>query len=233
MKCLECHDALQCRLDGDTTALTPDVIEHLGRCASCRREYAAAEAFLRGVAAIGRPDCPPDFAQRMAGLVMRDLASAHEDIAEEAARTASAAQDLALQSLVEEEQAVPLPSQPRRRSRRYVRPAIGFAMAAAMLLAAGYIFLRAPATPTIADAPKDPEPVAQQKPLPQKQIIDIDHNPVPENVAKMDPVELEAVAASLRQTGAGMAEGLQPMTKTARRALNFFFRELPVINNGK
>jgi len=49
----------------------------------------------------------------------------------------------------------------------------------------------------------------------------------------MKPAELEAVAASLRQTGQGMAEGLQPMTKTARRALDFFFRELPVIRKAE
>src|SRR5262245_33311051 len=138
MKCLDCHDSLQRRLDGDRNALTADVVEHLSQCASCRRELAAAEQFLRGVAAMPRPECPPDFAQRMVGLVLRDMAPAEQETVPDIDVPEIDVQDLALQSLAAQEEAVPLPRQPRHRSRVRVRLAIGFAMAASVLLIAGY-----------------------------------------------------------------------------------------------
>jgi hypothetical protein len=38
---------------------------------------------------------------------------------------------------------------------------------------------------------------------------------------------LEAAAPSLRETGRGMTAGLEPVARSARRAVNLFLRDLP------
>jgi hypothetical protein len=42
---------------------------------------------------------------------------------------------------------------------------------------------------------------------------------------------LGSPAQSLRQAGHNMSDGLQPVTTSARRALNLFFREMPALNS--
>jgi hypothetical protein len=53
----------------------------------------------------------------------------------------------------------------------------------------------------------------------------------------LPPVKLEQpfdpAAQSLRQTGQGVSESLQTVAQSARRAVSYFFRELPPLDMGK
>lgn len=73
MNCLECVEILQKQLDG-ATAAREAVQTHLATCAECRERFAAAD-LLRGVMKLEpkpRPQLAVNFAQQMAARVVRD-----------------------------------------------------------------------------------------------------------------------------------------------------------------
>ena len=63
MKCPECRNAIHAFLDGDTT--TAELRAHLDICPSCRREFAGARLLRDGVARLPRPTVPTTLAPRL------------------------------------------------------------------------------------------------------------------------------------------------------------------------
>src|ERR1700683_2576177 len=72
MKCLECQELLQQRLDGALSADSEAMEQHLSECAGCREQHLAALRLLGGLKALPKPQPAPGFAQALAAGVLRD-----------------------------------------------------------------------------------------------------------------------------------------------------------------
>jgi hypothetical protein len=221
MQCPECQELLQRRLDGEDLGLTPNMAEHIAGCAGCRLLLAASDVFAHGFPASA--DAPPsDLAGRVLERVLADRVSR------------------------------------RRRSRlKWLVTTALAASIAVMVLAGRFLPVRhKPTVPDIAKkgitAPVEPAPVAlgqsmddarqavaamsgrwaarakeQTKALFSSTLEDLKLPALPE------ASPLQPAAQSLQQAGQSVAEGLQPMAQTARRALAYFAKEVPVLEKAQ
>jgi hypothetical protein len=216
MNCPECQDVLQRRLDG--TVLVPDAAldQHLAQCPPCRERHAAARRLLEGLRASPRRVPPADFARRVVAAALRDR------------------------------------QRRRSRLRRSLYLTAGLAAAILLMLLAGYVN-----HPNPGDGKPDVGPVAKQdtppelkkdaaappttlaavtgrladKTLEQAKVLLTAANPVEglpvgelANVAE----PLEPAAEPLRQARQEAGEGLQAVARSARRAFDYFARDLPM-----
>jgi hypothetical protein len=72
MNCLECQELLQKRLDGERIAVAEMLEQHLGECTTCREQHAAALRLMEGLQQAPRPKPTANFAQRLVAQVMQD-----------------------------------------------------------------------------------------------------------------------------------------------------------------
>lgn len=196
--CREALDWLHCRLDGEQSAMPLTVEAHVARCADCRGRIRAAEKLL---AAMARPVDPP------ARFVIE--------------RTIVAVRAMGRQ----------------RRTRGWL--ALVASLAAAVLLAVGIgMMLRRADRPDVEITARQPT-LRQELAVAGEAIVGLSKRTASETLGEsrllIPPIELPpsasrviaSAAMPLDQAGKGIAEGLAPVTTSARRAVNLFVGSAP------
>ena len=222
MNCLDCQELLQRRLDGERIATDAALDQHLSQCATCREQHAAALRLLDGLAALPKPKPSAGLAQALTVKVLQD--------------------------------------RQQRRAKWQRRVVLTMALAASVmliLLSALYWLPRPPAELPIAkDDPKKelpekppiPEHHAKQPPTrsPLTPLMDRwadatrDHAKVVLVATNLDAVEnlpavehLPTIDPGVREASQEVTDGVRTVTRNARRALDFFARELPMPELGE
>jgi hypothetical protein len=215
MNCLECQELLQKRLDGERIATTEGLDQHLNECATCREQHAAALLLLDGVRRLPRPKAPANFAQSIVAEVMRDR------------------------------------RQRQDKMRRRVVVTMALAASVLLMLLAGYYLLPRSNEPApqpkqdFVDIIKKAEPAPHKDPVPPKEL----DRPEPRHAfsalqdrlanTTRDHAKVVLVAASLDNLSPvnelpddpnvqEVSDGVRSVTRNARKAFDFFARELPM-----
>lgn len=211
MKCLECQELLQRRLDGIPLADHKGLEQHLADCVSCREQHAAAARLLRGLGTMQTPVPPPGLARRINAAVLRDRAVRRQRMKRRLYVTAALAASVFVMLLVSYWQ------QPRA-----PQPAGALETPVA----------KANPTPSV-PAPPAPEVEAPQARAGLSESVveslnallpDVPIKELPA-VAELEP--LDPAAQSLKQAGREVTASLQTVTRSARQAFDYFSRELP------
>ena len=217
MNCRVAHDLLQQNLDG-TPVESPAWLAHLHQCAECRVLTSAGRRLQDGLRLLTAPVPPAGLAERIVGRVLLD----------------------------------------RRRARRRLqrRWAIGLALAASLLVALR-MQLNWRGLPT-GPAVSPPEQLAKkapgrtEKPTPTLResaaelgevVAELSNETAEKTVGQtrrwvsnvpsptLPRVDLTAMGSPtqpLQEAREGLSEGLEPVTTSARRAVDLFLRELPM-----
>ncbi len=217
MNCRIAHDLLQQSLDG-TLIESPQWLAHLQQCADCRSLAAAGRRLQEGLRQLATPLPPPDLAERIVERVLLDRRQA------------------------------------QRRLRR--RWAMGLALAASLLLALSLRLHWRGSPNEIAVAPmesvvkNDPDRTEQPAPTLRQSATELGEvfaelsnvtaqetvgqtrrwvaNVPSPILPRADLATIEPPTHPLREAGEGLSEGLEPVTTSARRAVDLFLRELPM-----
>jgi hypothetical protein len=229
MNCLDCQAALQQRLDGGPSLRTADLDQHLARCVDCRELFAAARLLADGLQALPRPK-PDDV------LAARILSAALEDrrIGKRRVRlrmyvtTALAASILLLmfggyllptRKQDEQPQVVKKNEVPKRSPKLEEAPPVLAERAENARQAVAQLTERVAGTTRdqakMLLAMANPLELAPMAALPGLNDLE-------------EP--LDPAAKSLRAATQTMAEGIEPMARTARSAWNYLVKELPAFD---
>jgi predicted anti-sigma-YlaC factor YlaD len=215
MNCRDFHDLVQERLDGGDFDAPPAFDEHLRACPACAALNGAAVRLSEGLRLLAPPAPPPDLAARIVARLTR---------------------------------------KGRLRRPRGRRVAVPLALAACLLVAIA-ARLYWPRSPTPADKPGSGPVVEQKKPAPpdpvdlrasvdeaKQAVVALTARTADEAVdrarrllppAPATPAPPPAPAQALREAGEGVSDGLEPVTNSARRAVDLFLRELPPMDLGE
>ncbi len=224
MNCLECRELLHQRLDGEPIA-SGAIEQHLSQCALCREQHAVALLLLDGLKQIAQPKPPAQLARSIAAQVVHDRRAR------------------------------------QHRMRRRVFATMALAASVLFMLMLAYYWLPRPdhVEPTpkdklVKDAPKKDVPPRQHDPKdvvkrdqrsPLTALTDRwadttrDHAKVVlagmnlDGMDKLPPVGALPVNPSVREAGQEVSDGVQTVTRNARKALDFFARELPMPDLGE
>jgi hypothetical protein len=224
MECSEFQHELQRRLDGDGTGDGADIERHLAVCSSCRELQALSSRLIQALDGQVAPVPPGGMNDRIVSLVLRE-ASARQQARKRWKRRLAVAASLLLavalgyslwqsrprsgssdpDALVKTEEK-PTPSQ--------ARPSLNIQEAGNTLVA-------------LVNRTAD-ETVGQGRVL------------LPRGVSTPDlssseawQPNLEPGTQSLREAQEGVAVGFEPVTSSARRAVNLFLREIPPMETQK
>ena len=220
MNCSEFENYLQQRLDGDIRANGVDIERHLAACRSCRELQSAAMRLIRALEAKATPAPPDRMSDQLVSLLLGEVASQ------------------------------------RRVRKLWSRSLIAAAVAACLLItiAFGNSWWRTrprPATPRANDFVKKEEESFPQQTRPSINIRDagsalvaLVNRTADETVGQGRVLlpqtisaptlqvpedwqsSLEPETQSLRQAQEGVVTGFEPVTGSARRAVNLFLREI-------
>jgi len=233
MNCLECQKLLQRRLDRESFVFSSELDEHLALCPACREYHAAVPGFLNGLQTLTLPLVPPGFSQRMTKLVVEDRLLRRRRTRLRLLMTGTLAASVTIMVLAGY-WLIPHPGNPKSQSNN------------GMVIAPNDKSKKNPVEPR-QDAPQLTNSVIDArnafatlserwaaKAKKQTQAILLAANPISnrgfENLPNLsDPLELKPAAQSLQRAGQGVADTLQPVAKSARQALAYFYRELPVL----
>jgi hypothetical protein len=224
MNCHAYQSLLQQRLDG-TPVESPEALEHARTCADCRALEAAARRLEDGLRRLASPLPPPDLAQRIADRVLSDRRRVE------------------------------------RRARRSL--AATLALAACLLVAlalrldwrtAADVGDGEPSAQNVAKVPlapqKQPAPPTLRESVAEAggAVASLTNQTADEAMAstrwlvprvptpQLPEVKLSSIeppTAPLREAGEGVSAGLEPVTNSARRAVDLFLRELPPMDGGQ
>jgi hypothetical protein len=226
MNCHECEVLLQLRLDGTPTS-SAALESHLKECATCRENHAAAMRLLEGLKQQPKPKIDPGFARRMTEEVLLDRKTRADKMRRRVWLTAALA------------------------------AAVLFLVALAFYLFPRTPSNDPPAKDQIVkDGPKKVEPKIEhpkKKFEPENRHAKKEVRPfvdLPERMAEAtrDHAKVVMVAANLdgmdklppmdlpndpgvREAGQEVSDGVRAVTRSARRAFDFFVRELPMPEN--
>ena len=217
MNCLECQELLQRRLDGERIA-SEALDRHLSECAACREQHGGAVRLLAGLKRVPKATLPTDFAQSMAAQVMRDRRHRREKM------------------------------------RRRVVLTMALAASVLLMLFAAYYWMPGPGH-------DEPKMFDNTKPVeaPRKDPVELKENPKPERRhafsamtdrladTTRDHAKVVLVAANLDgmdQLPAvselpadpnvqEVSDGVRTVTRNARKAFDYFARELPMPEVGE
>jgi hypothetical protein len=234
MKCPEFQDRWQRRLDGERPAVAPDAEQHLAECPDCRRLEAAARRLEAALRVLPPPEAPS------AGLTDRIVAAVLDDrrarlrFRRRVQFVASLAASLLLIAAgyayfrshqepthpagpapVVQGPHVPDGAEPPARA---ATPSLDDSVAAA---GSAVISL----TKRTAGETVDETRILLPRTLPSPALVD--RRVLPRDLVAGRP------AQSLQETGQGMASGLEPVTTSARRAVDLFLNELPPMESGQ
>jgi hypothetical protein len=232
MNCLECRELLQRRLDGEHLPVSLALDQHLAGCQSCRHTHAAGALLLDGLKALPRSaELPAGFAQRVVAGILRDRLQRRARMRGRVWVTASLAAAILIIVWAGN---IWLPRQPN------VPPAV----------------VERNKPDETGPAPV-PEKLAHGEVVPLEKKLDEvrdDMWSLTTRVAKDQaglfaalapkhlpsfvgeprlPLEepLDPAAQSLRRAGQGVAEGVTTVSRSAERAIDYFMKELPVLNS--
>jgi hypothetical protein len=198
MTCRVCEELINAYLDGGPA----DELEaHARACPECAARRAEADRLLAALAALPPVEPPSDLAARVTATALTDLRRQRRD-----------------------------------RLRRWAAP-LALAAAAAVLLA---IIPRLWKTEPPAPAPA-PEAVALRDSVSRagQAVASLTARTAEETARLLPPMEVPVIETPMgpasgpplepiREAGESVASRLQPLTDPARRAVNLFFRDLPV-----
>jgi hypothetical protein len=217
MNCDEAHDLLQQNLDG-TPIESPEWRAHLRHCDECRALALAGRRLQDALQLLTAPMPPPDLAGRIAERVRLDRRRA------------------------------------QRRARR--RWAVGLALAAVVLITLG-LRLDWHGRPARIEI-HPPEALVKNESLPKEKsaptlresaaelgeiFTSLSNQTADETVGQtrrwvanvaspalpqVDLTAMEPPTQPLREAGQGVSDGLEPVTTSARRAVDLFLRDLPM-----
>lgn len=232
MNCPESLEWLQFRLDGKSVPDATSLEMHLSGCQKCRDQHAAALVLLDGLRRTARPVPPADLAGRIAVRVQADRHLRRQKanfrwkvtLALAASLLVIASAGYLLLSRPQRPTQAPLVVQPRKDPEPKVPdnglPALRESMANARNAVTDLTNRLAEQTREqtrllLAAAPLDLDPMTM---IPGLNELD-------------DP--LNPAAQSLQTTGRAMAEGLEVVAGSARRAVDFFKRGLPALETSR
>lgn len=220
MNCLECRELLHKRLDGEPIAQEA-IEQHLSQCAVCRDQHAGALRLLESLKKTPAPQLPVNFASAITAEIMHDR------------------------------------RQRQQKMRRRVFATIALAASVLFLLILAYNWMPrtniepGPKNDLVKDGPKKTQPPPKEEPKhvdkhePRSPITALtdrwadttrDHAKVVMvgmNLDGMPPVAALPVDPSVREAGQDVSDGVQTVTRNARKALDFFARELPMPDMGE
>lgn len=213
MNCADIEELVQRRLDGAPVDVPADE-PHLSGCATCRQLWSACGQLEDGLQKITPPSVPAGLNQRVVARYLRE----------------------------------------QRQARRQLYIGIT-ALAASTVLVA---FLLRPWAAPLDVAPVEPQPVVKVDDKPEgtmqenvgeagEALVAIVTRTAGETVGQGTLLMPDAVAIAnpmtdnwgetlvppaepLREAGRGVSTGLEPVTSSARRAVNLFWRDLPPVN---
>jgi hypothetical protein len=240
MNCPDYHDQLHQHLDGQAPVGRAALDQHLAACAACREYHAAAQRLTEGMRLMGRPVPPADLAGRVVARVLAERRAAVR-FRRRLWTAAAVAAGLLLMALagyqvyraglldngtgdtprVARDNAPAKDKTAIADNKGRTDPADPASLGEALEEArtAALLLTRRTAGETVNQArrllpPANPLAV----PLPSLTTPD-----------PLGPV-LDPPAESLRQAGQTVSAGLQPVTSSARRALDLFFQQVPPVN---
>ena len=237
MNCLDCQAVLQQRLDGLPTLRTPEFDQHLIQCAACRELHGAARLLDEGLRALPRPAAPDGMTARIVQAALADRDLRRRRVRLRLMMTAALAACILLLMFTgyllptkdgkpDNKNAVahhnaprvtpgPAPDKPAPEKPAPDKPAPVLAERADHARQAV-----ARLTERVAGSTREQAEtlLALAKPL-----------EVPATLPAWDE-PLDPAAQSLREATQTVAEGIEPMTRTARGAWNLFVKELPTFD---
>jgi hypothetical protein len=209
MNCTEFHDLMQRRLDGEVASESGGIAAHAAGCPHCRAWLATLRRLETGLQSLTRPIPPAEMTEDIVAGVLAD------------------------------QRAV-------RRRRFVVRSAVAIAAAVLVAVLIGQRLNqpqpKGPDGSGLAEVPPNPPPAPEPTPgtpslresvnsVAQLTLHGADETVrsfLPEAPAKgPSPSPLTSSVASLREAGNSVTTGLEPVTGSARRALNLFLLEFP------
>jgi hypothetical protein len=224
MNCLDCLDLLQNRLDG-AAALPAECESHFNECAACRAQQQAGEILLAGLKFLSAPQMSVDFAKGMTALVLEDRRSRRQRRRTRLFVTGALAASLIVMTLagyflspnsriasVHDDSPAKRPKLPTPNPEVTPRLAQSVDEARQAFAALSERFTE--------NAQKQTKLLLPMQPM---QIAGIEDG-------QASSLDLEPAAKSLQQAGKAVAENLQPVATTARRAIAYFVRELPLFD---
>jgi predicted anti-sigma-YlaC factor YlaD len=224
MNCLECQELLQKRLDGDRSAGPEALDRHLSECAVCRELHAGAACLLEGLKRMPQPKLAPGFAQTLAAQVIRDRRQRREKMRRRVFLTVALAASVLLTLLLAYQwmpRTVPQQKQDIAKEQREKQ-------------------LPPKVEPEVKHAGKH-EPRTTLTALTERwadttrdhaQVVLVGTNL--DGVDKLPAVnELPMIDPSVREAGQEVSDGVRTVTRNARKAFDFFARELPMPDVGE
>ena len=213
MNCLECRDWLQRRLDGEALPALPALDLHLASCPACRQQHQAAQNLLEGLRGLDKPQVNVDLGPRILARVLADKHARREKFRRRVWTTAALAACLMLMALAgylwfpnRTKDQVALKPQEKEPP---VGPSLGESVEQARLAFTSL-------TGRLTDKSKE------------QAVLWLSAAKLP-NPMGLPEQPLDARAFS--QTGQGVSEGIQTVAQSARRAVDYFFRELPPLES--
>ena len=218
MNCRECQELLQRRLDGERLPALETLEQHLTQCAACRSQHAAALRLLDGLPRLPKAQLAPNFAQAMTADVLFDRRNRQQKMRRRVAMTMSLAASVMLMLVaayywVPREQPIPREPLAKEPSKKDPTPAIEKKKAPRHALTG--------LTERWADATRDHAKVV----LVAANLDGVDQLPAVNDLPVLDP--------GLREAGQEMTDGVRAVTRNARKAFDFFARELPMPEMGE
>jgi hypothetical protein len=221
MNCLECRELLQKCMDGESIsgqALEP----HLSECPACREQHAAGLRLLEALKQLPNPKPPADFAQWMVVQVMRDRKNRQQKIRRRVFVTMALAASVLLMLMLAYYR---LP--PTRNEGPAPKPPIALDQPK-----------NVPRQPKPPDEPRDFQKQDPRSPVTAwtNRLADTtrEHAKVVLVAANLDAMDrLPAVDdlpmnPGVREAGQEVSDGVRTVTRNARKAFDFFARELPM-----
>jgi hypothetical protein len=230
MNCLECQDMLQRRLDGGPSEPDAMLDQHLAQCALCRARHAAARRLLDGLKHTPQPEAPGGLATRVVARVLRERERRRLRLRRSLYVTAALAASILIMLLIAYSQRPTGDGKPEHGPMVENTPKKDGVPPAPV----------PPAVPKKDREPRDDKAHSfaaltgrlADKTLDQAKVLWTVANPVDGvQVGELPNVkELDPAAQSLRQAKQEMSESLDAVGHSARRAIDYFARELPMLD---
>lgn len=213
--CTASERVLLDRLDGAPVAGLAALKHHLATCAACRQLHAAAGRLEDGLRLLPRPVAPPGLTDRIVAAVLADqnLVSVRR-WPQKARRALALAAGLLLMFFLAGEQ----------RTRNLVLPP------AREPGASGNVSLRASVAEAGSAVVNLTARTADETVGQTRLLVPVVASAPPPLDDPMNLGSVEAPMKSLYGAGQGVSSGLEPVTKSARRAFGLFLREIPPMN---
>jgi hypothetical protein len=221
MNCQAYQSLLQQRLDG-TPIESPEAMEHLRGCSDCRALEGAARRLEAGLRRFSSPSPPTDLAGRIADRVFADRRRARRRARRRWAAPLALAACLLVALALRLDWRMPTEAMDTGRNVAKVLPAPK----------------KQPAPPTLRETVVEAGgAVASLTNQTADEAVESTRWLVPRvsptQLPEVKLPDIEPPTGPLREAGEGVSAGLEPVTNSARRAVDLFLRELPPMDGGQ